>query len=48
VDRRDERNEVASASKTGAYIEILGGRMDMPSALAFAHRQLGSMYGDAR
>jgi hypothetical protein len=26
----------ARASKSGAYIEIMGGKMDMPPALAFA------------
>jgi hypothetical protein len=25
------------ASKSGAYIEIIGGKMDMPPALAYAH-----------
>jgi len=34
------------ASKSGAYIEIIGGKMDMPPALAFAHGQLKAMYGD--
>src|SRR5580658_2484880 len=36
----------ARASKSGAYIEIMGGKMDMPPALAFAHGQLKAMYGD--
>ena len=27
----------ARASKSGAYIEIIGGKMDMPPALAYAH-----------
>ena len=36
----------ARASKSGAYIEIVGGKMDMPPALAFAHGQLKAMYGD--
>jgi len=43
----DEAMKAARASKSGAYIEIIGGRMDMPPALAFAHGQLKSMYGDA-
>jgi hypothetical protein len=30
----------------GAYIEVIGGRMDMPPILAFAHGRLGTMYGD--
>src|ERR1700751_2908877 len=42
----DEAMKAARASKSGAYIEIIGGRMDMPPALAFAHGQLKSMYGD--
>ncbi len=42
----DEAMEAARASKTGAYIEIIGGKMDMPPALAFAHGQLKAMYGD--
>ncbi|MGC1577635.1 MAG: thiamine pyrophosphate-binding protein [Beijerinckiaceae bacterium] len=43
----DEAMEAARASKTGAYIEIIGGKMDMPPALAFAHGRLKAMYGDA-
>jgi|SRR5215467_425332 len=31
----DNAVKAARASKTGAYIEIIGGKMDMPSALAF-------------
>jgi indolepyruvate decarboxylase len=42
----DEAMKAARASKTGAYIEIIGGKMDMPPALAFAHGQLKAMYGD--
>jgi indolepyruvate decarboxylase len=42
----DEAMKSARASKTGAYIEIMGGKMDMPPALAFAHGQLKAMYGD--
>jgi len=38
--------KAARASKSGAYIEIMGGKMDMPPALAFAHGQLKAMYGD--
>jgi hypothetical protein len=30
----DEAMKAARASKTGAYIEIIGGKMDMPPALA--------------
>jgi len=42
----DEAMESARASKSGAYIEIIGGQMDMRPALAFAHGQLEAMYGD--
>ena len=42
----DDAMKAARASKTGAYIEIIAGRMDMPPALAFAHGQLKAMYGD--
>jgi indolepyruvate decarboxylase len=35
----------ARSSTSGAYIEIIGGRMDLPPALAFAHKRLGEMYG---
>ena len=34
----DKAMKSARASKSGAYIEIMGGKMDMPPALAFAHR----------
>jgi indolepyruvate decarboxylase len=33
-------------SKSGAYIEVIGGRMDMPKGLAFAHTRLKELYGD--
>ena len=42
----DDAMKSARASKAGAYIEIMGGKMDMPPALAFAHGQLKAMYGD--
>jgi indolepyruvate decarboxylase len=42
----DEAMKSARASKSGAYIEIMGGRMDMPPTLAFARGQLKAMYGD--
>jgi indolepyruvate decarboxylase len=42
----DEAMKAARASKSGAYIEIIGGKMDMPPALAFAHGRLKAMYGD--
>jgi indolepyruvate decarboxylase len=37
--------KAAESGKSGAYIEIIGGRMDMPPALAFAHNRLKAMYG---
>ena len=42
----DEAMKAARASKSGAYIEIIGGKMDMPPALAYAHGRLKAMYGD--
>jgi indolepyruvate decarboxylase len=39
--------KAARESKSGAYIEVIGGRMDMPPILAFAHGRLENMYGDA-
>ena len=41
----DASMKTAGESKSGAYIEIVGGRMDMPPALAFAHGRLKAMYG---
>jgi indolepyruvate decarboxylase len=41
----DAAMKAAEESKSGAYIEIIGGRMDMPPALAFAHKRLKAMYG---
>jgi indolepyruvate decarboxylase len=43
----DAAMQAARESKTGAYIEIIGGRMDMPRNLAFAHTRLKEIYGDA-
>ncbi len=42
----DAAMKKARSSKSGAYIEIVGGRMDLPPVLAFAHNRLGEMYGD--
>jgi len=42
----DDAMKAARASKAGAYIEIIGGKLDMPPALAFAHGRLKAMYGD--
>ncbi len=41
----DASMKAARDSKSGAYIEIVGGRMDMPPALAFAHGRLKALYG---
>ena len=41
----DASMKAARDSKSGAYIEIVGGRMDMPPALAFAHGRLSALYG---
>jgi indolepyruvate decarboxylase len=43
----DAAMKAARESKSGAYIEVVGQRMDMPPILAFAHGRLGTMYGDA-
>ena len=34
-----------AAGSAGAYIEIVGGKYDLPPALAFAHKRLGAIYG---
>jgi indolepyruvate decarboxylase len=41
----DDAMKAARTSKAGAYIEIIGGKMDMPPVLAFAHSRLKEMYG---
>ena len=46
LDELDAAMKAARESKSGAYIEIIGGRMDMPKGLAFAHTRLKEMYGD--
>ena len=43
----DDAMKAARANTAGAYIEIIGGRMDMPPILAFAHSRLEEMYGGA-
>ncbi len=43
----DAAMKQARSSKSGAYVEIVGGRMDLPPVLAFAHTRLGEMYGSA-
>jgi indolepyruvate decarboxylase len=42
----DAAMKAARESKSGAYIEIISGRMDMPINLAFAHTRLKELYGD--
>ena len=42
----DDAMKAARQSKSGAYIEIIGGRMDMPKDLAFAHTRLKELYGE--
>ena len=43
----DAALKAARESKSGAYIEVIGGRMDMPKGLAFAHTRLKELYGAA-
>ena len=43
----DAAMKAARESRSGAYIEIIGGRMDMPKTLAFAHTRIRELYGDA-
>ena len=43
----DAAMKAARVNKSGAYIEIIGGKMDMPPALAFAHGRLRELYGAA-
>jgi indolepyruvate decarboxylase len=42
----DAAMKAARKSKSGAYIEVIGGRMNMPKGLAFAHTRLKELYGD--
>jgi indolepyruvate decarboxylase len=42
----DAAMKATRESKSGAYIEIIGGRMDMPKGLAYAHTRLKELYGD--
>jgi indolepyruvate decarboxylase len=43
----DAALKAARESKSGAYIEVIGGRMDMPRGLSFAHTRLKELYGQA-
>jgi indolepyruvate decarboxylase len=47
LDELEAAMKTARDSKSGAYIEVIGGRLDVPPILAFAHGRLESMYGDA-
>jgi indolepyruvate decarboxylase len=47
VGELDAALKAARESKSGAYIEVIGGRMDMPKGLAFAHTRLKELYGEA-
>jgi indolepyruvate decarboxylase len=42
----DAAMKAARESKSGAYIEVIGERMDMPKNLAFAHTRLKELYGE--
>jgi indolepyruvate decarboxylase len=42
----DAALKAARESKSGAYIEVIGGRMDLPKGLAFAHTRLKELYGE--
>jgi indolepyruvate decarboxylase len=42
----DAAMKAARESKSGAYIEVISGRMDMPKDLAFAHTRLKELYGE--
>ena len=35
----------AATGESASYIEVVGGRMDLPPQLALAHERLGAMYG---
>jgi indolepyruvate decarboxylase len=41
----DAALKAARESKSGAYIEVIGGRMDMPKGLAYGHTRLKELYG---
>jgi indolepyruvate decarboxylase len=45
IGELDAAMKAARESKSGAYIEVIGGRMDMPKALAFAHTRIKELYG---
>jgi indolepyruvate decarboxylase len=37
----------AATGESASYIEVVGGRMDLPKGLALAHQRLEALYGDA-
>ena len=41
----DAALKAARESDSGVYIEVIGGRMDMPKGLAFAHTRINEVYG---
>ncbi|AKV01385.1 Pyruvate decarboxylase [Labilithrix luteola] len=43
----DAALKAARANTAGAYIEVIGGRMDMPLGLSYAHSRLNQLYGAA-
>ncbi len=45
LDELDASMKAARDSGSGAYIEVIGGRMDMPEGLGFAHTRLKEVYG---
>jgi indolepyruvate decarboxylase len=47
VGELDAALKSARESKSGAYIEVIGERMDMPQGLAFAHTRLKELYGES-
>src|SRR6266545_864463 len=46
VGELDAAMQAARESRSGAYIEVISGRMDMPKDLAFAHTRLKELYGE--
>jgi hypothetical protein len=43
--RRTERAKAATG-ESASYIEVVGGRMDLPAGIAMAHRRLDALYGN--
>ena len=46
MERGRQSDASLRSSTSGAYIEIVGGRMDLPPLLAFAQKHLGETYGE--